>query len=228
MHNPNNISTDHLFSRKGLVFLILGGLFITNALMGEIIGVKLIQVGPFTMTMGVIPWPVVFITTDLINEYYGKEGVKRLTFITVGLILYAFALLFISMEVPAASFSPVPGDVFNKVFGQSLWIIVGSVTAFLVSQFLDVFIFSFFKTKTQGKMLWLRATGSTVASQLIDTFIVLGIAFWLPGTWTADQFVQVSLTNYTYKVMIAIGITPIIYIAHMAIDRFLKLKDSPM
>ncbi len=214
-----------LFNRRGIVYLILAGLFITNALMAEIIGVKLIQVGPFTMTMGVIPWPIVFITTDLLNEYYGKPGVKRLTFLTVGLILYAFALLFISMQIPAAPFSPVSGELFNQVFGQSLWIIVGSVTAFLVSQLLDVMIFLFFKSKTKGALLWLRATGSTVISQLIDTFIVLGIAFWLPGTWTTEQFLQVSVTNYTYKVLIAIGITPIIYLAHYGIDRYLGLKE---
>ncbi len=218
-------TVNDLFSRRGIVYLILAGLFITNALMAEIIGVKLIQVGPFTMTMGVIPWPIVFITTDLLNEYYGKPGVKRLTFLTVGLILYAFALLFVSMQIPAAPFSPVSGELFNQVFGQSLWIIVGSVTAFLISQILDVMIFMFFKTKTKGALLWLRATGSTIASQLIDTFVVLGIAFWLPGTWTTEQFLQVSATNYTYKVLIAIGITPVIYLAHYAIDSYLGLKE---
>ncbi len=210
------------FSKRDVLFYILGGLFITNALLGEIIGVKLITWGPYTLTMGVIPWPMVFIVTDLVNEYYGKEGVKKLTYLTVGLILYAFLIIYLSMLVPAAGISPVTDDVYNQVFGQSLWIIVGSVTAFLVSQLLDATVFWFFRAKTGSKMLWLRATGSTVISQLIDTFIVLGIAFWLPGKMTTDDFISVSLTNYTYKLMVALGITPVIYVTHYLIDRFLS------
>lgn len=172
--------------------------------------------------MGVIPWPVVFIVTDLVNEYYGKEGVRKLTFLTVGLIMYAFVVIYLSLLVPAAGISPVNDEVYNQVFGQSLWIIVGSITAFLVSQLIDATVFWFFRGKTGGKMLWLRATGSTVISQLVDTFVVMGIAFWLPGKMTTEDYLSVSLTNYTYKIMVAVCITPIIYIAHSIIDRYFK------
>ena len=209
-------------SKREIIYFVLGGLFITNALLGEIIGVKLITLGPYTMTMGVIPWPVVFITTDLVNEYFGKEGVKRLTFLTMGLILYAFLVIYLSLLIPAAGISPVGDEVYNQVFGQSLWIIVGSITAFVVSQLIDVSVFWFFKGKTGNKMLWLRATGSTMISQLIDTFIVMGIAFWLPGKMSTEDYFNVSLTNYTYKVLVALGITPIIYICHGLIDRYFK------
>lgn len=209
-------------SKREILYFILGGLFITNALLGEIIGVKLISVGPYIMTMGVIPWPIVFIVTDLVNEYYGPEGVRKLTFLTVGLILYAFVIIYLSLLVPAASISPVQDDVYHLVFGQSLWIIVGSVTAFLVSQLIDATVFWFFKAKTGHRMLWLRATGSTVVSQLIDTFIVMGIAFWLPGKMTTEDYFNVSLTNYTYKILVALSITPIIYISHSLIDRYFK------
>lgn len=209
-------------SKKEIVYFVLGGLFITNALLGEIIGVKLISVGPFTMTMGSIPWPVVFITTDLVNEYFGREGVKRLTLLTVGLILYAFLIIYLSMIIPAAGISPVNDEVYNKVFGQSLWIIVGSITAFLLSQLVDVTVFWFFRAKTGGGKLWLRATGSTIISQLIDTFVVMGIAFWLPGKMSTEAYFSVSLTNYTYKILVALGITPIIYICHSLIDRYFK------
>lgn len=209
-------------SRREIIYFVLGGLFVTNALLGEIIGVKLISLGPYTMTMGVIPWPVVFITTDLVNEYFGREGVKKLTYLTVALILYAFVVIYLSMLVPAAGISPVNDQVYNQVFGQSLWIIVGSITAFVVSQLIDVSVFWFFRGKTGPKMLWLRATGSTIISQLIDTFIVMGIAFWLPGKMTTEDYFNVSLTNYTYKILVALGITPIIYISHSLIDRYFK------
>lgn len=210
-----------LNNRKDLVYLILAGLFVANAILGEILGGKLIEVGGYIMSLGVIPWPVVFITTDLINEYYGKSGVRRLTFLTVGLILYAFVVIFISMGIPASSISPVKDAAFNSVLGQSQWIIAGSVTAFAVSQMVDVAVFWLFREATGGKMLWLRATGSTAVSQLIDTFIVLGIGFWLPGKISTGNFLNLAFTNYTYKFGIAIALTPLIYAAHNAIERYL-------
>ena len=210
-----------LNNRKDLVYLILAGLFVANALLGEILGGKLIEAGGYIMSLGVIPWPVVFITTDLINEYYGKSGVRRLTTVTVGLILYAFVIIFISMGIPASSVSPVKDEAFNAVLGQSQWIIVGSIVAFAVSQLVDVAVFWLFRDATGGKMLWLRATGSTAVSQLIDTFIVLGIGFWIPGKITTANFLNLAFTNYTYKFGIAIALTPIIYAAHGAIDKYL-------
>ncbi len=210
-----------LNNRKDLVYLILAGLFVANAILGEILGGKLIEVGGYIMSLGVIPWPVVFITTDLINEYYGKSGVRRLTILTVGLILYAFVIIFISMGIPASSISPVKDAAFNSVLGQSQWIIAGSVTAFAVSQMVDVAVFWLFRDATGGKMLWLRATGSTAVSQLIDTFIVLGIGFWLPGKISTGNFLNLAFTNYTYKFGIAIALTPLIYAAHNAIERYL-------
>ena len=100
-------------SRRDIVYLVLTGFFVTNAILGELTGGKLFTLGPFTLSIGVIPWPVVFIATDLINEYFGREGVKRLTFITIGLIVYAFVVLFLAMQVPAASFSPALGNTIN-------------------------------------------------------------------------------------------------------------------
>jgi len=211
----------NLNNRKDLVFLILAGLFVSNAILGEILGGKLIEAGGYIMSLGVIPWPIVFLTTDLINEYYGRSGVRRLTLLTVGLILYAFVVIFIAMAIPASSISPVKDEAFNAVLGQSQWIIAGSVTAFAVSQFVDVAVFWLFRDATGGRMLWLRATGSTAVSQLIDTFIVLGIGFWLPGKIKTSDFLNLAFTNYTYKFAIAVALTPVIYAAHGAIDRYL-------
>ena len=210
-------------SKKELVFVILAGIFITNAVTAELIGGKLIQIGPFVMSIGILPWPIVFLTTDLINDYFGKEGVKKLSYITAALIAYSFILLFLAMTIPAATgISPVDDEQFKAVFGQSMWIIVGSIIAFLFSQLIDVYIFSYFKKKTGNKKIWLRATGSTIISQLFDSFIVLGIAFWLPGKINTETFVSSALTGYTFKLGTAILLTPIIYLGHYWIQKYIK------
>jgi len=213
-------------SRKDIVFVILAGFFVTNAVVGEVIGGKLIQLGPFTMSIGIIPWPVVFLTTDLINEYYGKQGVRKLTILTAILITYTFVILFAGMHVNASSNSPVNNEAFNAVFGQSLWIIVGSITAFMTSQLIDVFVFWVLRHKTGGKHIWLRATGSTVVSQLIDTFIVTGIAFYLPGKLSLDEFVNTAFTGYSSKLIIAVLLTPFIYLGHNLIDKYLGAEEA--
>lgn len=213
-------------SRKDAVYLVLAGFFITNAILGELTGGKLFSLGPFTMSIGVIPWPVVFIATDLINEYFGREGVRRLTLITIGLIVYAFVVLYASIQVPAASFSPVTDAQFGAVFGQSLWIIGGSITAFALSQLVDVTVFWIVRHRTGGRFLWLRATGSTVVSQLIDSFVIIGIAFWLPGKVQTSEFLTVAASNYSYKLLIALAVTPLLYLGHSVIDRFLGLEEA--
>lgn len=214
-------------TKKDIVFVILAGIFITNAVTAELIGGKLIQIGPFVMSIGILPWPVVFITTDLINEYFGKQGVKKLSYITACLIAYAFVILFLAINIPAAKdISPVNDEQFTAVFGQSMWIIVGSIIAFLVSQLIDVTVFSFFKKKTGDKMIWLRTTGSTIISQLFDSFIVLGIAFWLPGKINSQTFLSSALTGYTFKLVTAIALTPLIYLGHHLIKKYLAEENN--
>jgi hypothetical protein len=210
-------------SRRDRVFLVLAGIFITHALLGELIGGKLIVMGGFTMSIGVIPWPAVFVTTDLVNEYYGPKAVRQLTLLAMGLIAYAFVLLWLCMQVPvAADVSPVSGEAFDMVFGQSLGIILGSITAFAASQLLDAVIFVALRARTSGRRLWLRAVGSTVVSQLIDSFIVTYIAFVVFGTMTVATGFEVSVTNYGYKFLIALGTLPVIYAGHGLMDRYLR------
>ena len=214
-------------TKKELVFIILTGLFITNAVVAELIGGKLISIGPFVMSMGIVPWPIVFITTDLINEYFGEKGVRKLSIITAFLIAYAFVILFIAILIPAAKgISPVTDTQFLAVFGQSMYIIVGSIIAFLVSQFIDVSLFHFLKNKTGNKMIWLRSTGSTVVSQLFDSFIVLGIAFWLPGKINLTTFITSALTGYFFKLILAVVLTPAIYLGHHFIDKFIHVEND--
>ncbi len=212
--------------KRDILFLVLAGVFVTNAIIAELMGGKLIRVGPFIMSIGVIPWPVVFVTTDLVNEYYGKLAVRRITLLTVVMILYAFAVVFAGMAVPAAEVSPVPDAHFRSVFGQSLWIIAGSVVAFAASQLVDVLVFWVFRHRTGGRMLWLRATGSTAVSQLIDTFVILGIAFWLPGKLGLADFLRLTTANYAYKFLIAVAVTPLLYLFHHLIDRYLGEDEA--
>jgi uncharacterized integral membrane protein (TIGR00697 family) len=215
-----------LKSRKDVVFLVLAGFFITNAIVAELIGGKLVQFfGLFTQSIGIILWPVIFLLTDLINEYYGKDGVKKLTYITVGLISFTFILLSIALNIPATSFSPVSDDNFKTVFGQSQWIIVGSIVAFLFSQLIDVYVFWAFKKVTGNKHIWLRATGSTMVSQLVDTFVVQFIAFVLPGKWPFDEFLTNASWGYAFKLLVALALIPMIYIGHFLIGKYLHKKD---
>jgi uncharacterized integral membrane protein (TIGR00697 family) len=213
--------------KKDIIYIILAGIFITNALVAELIGGKLIYIGDNVMSLGILPWPIVFITTDLINEYFGEKGVKKLSFITAGLIAYTFFLLLIGLNIPAVKGDGlITDDQFSAVFGQSMWIIVGSITAFLVSQLIDVTLFHFLKNKTGNKMLWLRSTGSTVISQLFDSFIVLGIAFWLPGKINTQTYIASAFTGYSVKLVIAVGLTPIIYLGHYLIDNYLAREKN--
>ena len=189
---------------RELTFLILAGFFITNAIVAEIIGGKLfavpaIDLGLFqfpsvVLSIGVILWPVVFITTDLVNEYFGRAGVRRLSFLTAGMIAYVFVLLQVLRLPPSAGFpNTVPDAAFDAVFGQSQWIIVGSLLAFLVGQFVDVAVFHRLRRISGPRALWLRSTGSTVVSQLIDTLVVLWVGLGWPNGWDLATFARVAV-----------------------------------
>lgn len=254
------IKTNVTSDKGSLLFLVLGGFFITNALIAEFIGVKIFSlenslgVSPLNwdvfgyvlsmeLTAGVLLWPVVFIMTDIINEYYGPKGVRLLSNGAILFILYSFLMVFISIElVPAswwgASKQKVGIDdmqiAFFGVFGQGLWIIGGSLVAFLIGQIVDVFVFHKIKAKTGEKGIWLRATGSTLVSQLIDSFVVLYIAFGIGDDWAMSRILAIGFINYTYKFIVAIALTPLLYLVHNIIDSFLgeelaqKLKDDAM
>jgi queuosine precursor transporter len=238
--------------KKNRLFIVLAGIFITNALLAEIIGVKIFSgeatlgLNPahlnilgftmdFNLTAGVVIWPVVFITTDLINEYFGKPGVKRISYLTAVLIAYAFVIIFFAISLPPASWwkelqDPATGTVvnmdvaFNKILGQGQRIIVGSLTAFLLGQLVDVFVFQKLRQATGEKMLWLRATGSTLVSQLVDSFVVLFIAFY--GVFPTDQIIAIGITNYMYKFVVALLLTPLIYFGHSVIDNYLGKQHA--
>jgi queuosine precursor transporter len=209
---------------------VLAGVFLGNALLAELIGGKLFQVPTpwhvFTLSCGIVLWPVVFIFTDIVNEYFGRRGVRQLSFLAAAIIAYAYLALALTRFVPAASFSPVDDASFSRVFFQSQWIIVGSIAAFLLAQLLDVSVFWLIRRHTGHRFLWLRATGSTVVSQLIDTFVVQFVGLHLPhrlGQQGIDfpTFVNSASSGYLFKVAVALAITPLLYLVHGVIDRYL-------
>lgn len=225
----------YVLSRPQKLFVVCASIFITALVIAEATASKLFTAFelPFTMhilgeqfdqvimTAGVIAFPITFIITDLLNEYFGKAGIRFVTVLGMVMVIFEFIILQIVMAVPTAPNPPVPGEAFDAVFGASSWIIIGSLTAYLIGQLADITLFHWLRGLTGGKHLWLRATGSTFGSQFIDTFIVLFIAFYLPGVMTIQTVLAITLFNYLYKFIIAVGITPIIYAAHWVMDRYL-------
>jgi len=234
-------------TRKNKLFLILGTFFLTNAIVAEFIGAKIFsleatlgmnplnitlfgQTNSFNMTAGVILWPFVFIMTDIINEYFGKDGVRKLSYLTVVMLIYSFIMVRVAMGLNGANFWINSGNnkgiidmssAYNSVFGAGLMIIIGSLVAFLVGQMVDAFIFTKIKDKTNNKFIWLRATGSTVVSQFIDSYVVLIIAFYIGGTFSFKQVMAIGTINYIYKLTMSVALLPLLYFVHGIIDRYL-------
>lgn len=213
------------------LLIVLIAVFITCAVTAELISSKLFEVdlnfgfinlGSYISIIGILPWPIVFLTTDIINEFYGRKVLRFVSVITSCMIALCFVIVYLGMKPDAVVFPGVANDEqFNTVFGQSMWIIAGSITAFMVGQLVDSFVFWFFKKRTGGKYVWLRTTGSTIISQLIDSFVVLFIGFVVPGIFTMQQFWSTGATNYLLKLMIAIGLTPLIYLFHWLVEKYL-------
>ncbi|MFZ9125924.1 MAG: queuosine precursor transporter [Steroidobacteraceae bacterium] len=239
--------------RPTRLFLVLSALFVTNALIAEFVGVKIFaledtlglppfdwqlfgQSGSLSFTAGVMLWPIVFIMTDIINEYFGVRGVRFISWMAVGLISYAFLFAYLSIHLaPAAWWVTVSADrgvpdmqaAFAVTFGQGLWTIAGSITAFLIGQLIDVNVFHRIRKLSGERFIWLRATASTAVSQLVDSFVVLYIAFVLgPQQWPIDLFLAVGTVNYGYKLLMAILLIPVIYLSRMAIERYLGPAEA--
>jgi uncharacterized integral membrane protein (TIGR00697 family) len=234
--------------RASRLFLVLAVFFVGNALLAEFIGVKIFaleetlglspfewnlfgQTGSLNFTAGTLLWPIVFVMTDIINEFYGKRGVRFISWLAAVVIVYGFVFAYLAIGLaPAGWWVGVAADqgvpdyqkAFAAVFGQGLWTIGGSLTAFLIGQLIDVSVFHRIRRATGEKMVWLRATGSTAVSQLVDSFIVLYIAFVLgPQQWGMDLFLAVGTLNYAYKMCAAIALIPLLYLVRRAITGYL-------
>jgi uncharacterized integral membrane protein (TIGR00697 family) len=240
-------------SRSNRLFIVLFGFFLTNAIIAEFVGVKIFALeatlgfdpfhwnllgvaGTLNFTSGVLLWPFVFILTDTVNEYYGTRGVRLISWVTVLFIAYAFVAAYVSIGLSPADFwvqanadlgVPDIQNAYAQVFGQGLWTIGGSMVAFLLGQLIDVTIFHRIRRVTGERMVWLRATGSTAVSQLIDSFMVLYIAFVIgPQKWPVPQFLAVGTVNYLYKMCAAIALIPLLYLMRRLIHRYLGAQTA--
>ncbi len=248
------MSVQQIFQNRSLtLFVFLSGFFVANTIVAEFIGSKIFSLEPvlgmeplsislfgvdglgLNLTAGAILWPIVFVMTDIINEYYGRRAVKFLSYLAILIVFYAFFMVYGAISLPPNQWwqyeSGLLSDpnlsvsdmnlAFSKVMGQGLWIIVGSMVAFLVGQILDVAIFHKIKQVTGENRIWLRATGSTLVSQLIDSYVVLIIAFWVGADWDITRVVAIGTVNYIYKASMAFLLTPLIYLAHHWIEKYL-------
>ncbi|MDX2282940.1 MAG: queuosine precursor transporter [Bacteroidia bacterium] len=236
-----------MFKKEHLLFTVLGGFFVTNALIAEFIGVKIFALedtlgiprvnwnlfgeqGSMNLTAGVLLWPIVFIMTDIINEYYGQRGVRFLSYLAAVLIGYAFIMVYGAIGLKpadwwlgsnAAAGVPDMQLAYQSIFGQGNWIIVGSMTAFLISQLVDAWVFQRLRVRT-GRQIWLRATASTLVSQFFDSFVVLYIAFVLgPQHWSVERFLAVGIVQYVYKFIVAWLMIPVLYGLHALVRQYL-------
>ena len=239
-------------NRAARLFLALAGFFIADALLAEFVGVKIFSLertigigdaqwslfgvtGTLSFTAGVIYWPVVFVLTDLINEYFGRKGVRLVSWLAVVFIAWAFFAAYVAIRLAPAPFwleanaalgVPDIQKAFGLIFGQGMWTIAGSITAFLIGQLVDVGVFHRIRLVTGERWMWLRATGSTAVSQLFDSFIVLYIAFVLgPQHWPLQQFLAVGMVNYAYKMLAATLMIPALYGVHAIVRRYLGVEQ---
>ena len=229
------------------LYISIAAFFVANALIAECIGGKIFSLEKvfgitpanftlfgeknisFNLTCGVLLWALEFVITDIVNEYFGPKAVRRISITAVALISYAFLMFYLAMHIAPADFwvgSKTASGIanmqtsFEAIFGQGMWIILGSLYAFLVSQFIDVYVFHKIKKVTGEKMVWLRATGSTLVSQLVDSFVVLLIAFKIGNGWSWSTVLAVCAVNYMYKFVMAIILTPLIGIIETRIEKY--------
>lgn len=216
------------------LFVLLAGLFITCLIVGDLIGGKLYRLDAggleLTISVGMIPFPLVFLLTDLINEFYGARAARWVTtvgflmaWLTIGVLALATAVPW-APQTTAADWAGVNQPAFDRVFASSTRILVASTAAYLVAQLIDIGIFHLLKRRTHGRLLWLRATGSTVVSQGVDTVIIQFLAWW--GIMEIGDIISIILTSYLVKLVIAIALTPAIYAGHALVERGLGL--APM
>lgn len=235
------------------LFILLGGFFIANAVIAEIIGVKIFSLEEtfgftkasftllgetglsFDLTVGVLPWPIVFIMTDIINEYYGVRGVRFLSVLTAGLIAFAFVVFYFSIHTSAAGWWRVSQTdkgvpdmqlAYTQILGQGMNIIFASLTAFLVGQLTDAVVFKKIKKITGENKIWMRATVSTLFSQLVDTVVVSYVYLYFSLGFSFPKVTAIAMVSYMYKFSVAILCTPLIYGVHALIENYLGKQQA--
>ncbi len=209
------------------LYVVLVAIFVTSLVLGDVIGGKAMATPLGAVSVGMLPFPVTFLLTDIVNDFYGRRGAQFLTFVGFAMAAFAWIVLRITTAVPTDPESYFREQEYARIFGGSSQLFIASMVAYMVGQFLDIYVFQFWKSLTQSKHLWLRATGSTIMSQLVDTTAINAI-FW---KWTAQKewnwIFSKILREYGIKLAIAVLLTPVVYALHGVVVGWLKIAPEP-
>jgi uncharacterized integral membrane protein (TIGR00697 family) len=210
------------------LYLILAALFITALVVCNLIANKFVTVDfgipgfVFTISAGVLPYPITFLITDILSEIYGQKKTNKVVFAGFGALIFTMFILWLGSVFPAIDTSPVSDDLYQTAYGNSWRVIMSSMIAYTLAQYVDVRLFHFWKTLTKGKHLWLRNNASTVISQLVDTSLVVTVLFAGVLPWsTIGAYI---LSGWMFKALIALIDTPFLYFFTYVIRRRFKLK----
>ena len=221
-------------SKANNLYLVLSGIFIASLVSCNLIFQKFFEIEiwlpfvgnyTFSQSVGLLPYPITFLVTDIISEIYGKDRANQV--VTSGLVASIFMLIVVTLAdiMPVAPWSPVDGDIFHKVFGLSAAAVLASMMAYLFAQYVDIRIFHFWKKLTKGKHLWLRNNASTIFSQFIDTCSVLFLLCFF-GVIGWDMFGILLLNGFLFKVFFAAFDTPFVYLAVYYLRKEFNLKEN--
>lgn len=210
---------------KQRLYFVLTAIFLTSLLVADIVAGKFFTVFGVTMSTGTVIFPIAFLLTDIVNEYYGRRGARFLTLIGMAMLVFGFAIILAARKLPVANGSPVPQEAFDAVFGLSGRLFGASLAAYLIGQFVDIHTFHLTKRITHSRHLWLRALGSTAISQVVDTAAVNFGA--LVGSMPLGTVATIAAWSYVYKMLVAAALTPLIYVAHELISRFMGIDPAP-
>jgi queuosine precursor transporter len=211
--------------RKQRFYVWLTAIFVAALVTGDFVGGKFFVLFGRNFSAGIIPFPLTFVLTDLVNEFYGTHGARRLTFVGLGAAIFVWATITLSLHLPTSPDSPIPHAVFQSAFGTSARLYVASLSAYVIGQLLDITIFNSLRRVTGHRLLWLRATGSTILSQALDSLAVSFV--FLVGTRPLGFIVGNAANNYLGKLAMAVLLTPVIYLGHNVFKRYVAESDSP-
>ena len=224
-------TSKHLAAQK--LYLYLAALFITSLVVSNLIFQKFFYWYPFDweimgnslfeLSVGILPYPITFLVTDLISEIFGKKAANRVVVAGIFASFFSMGILLLAGVVPALPKSPIDEATFNKVFALSPIAVLASMMAYLFAQFVDIRIYHFWKNLTKGRHLWLRNNFSTFASQFIDTFTVVGL-LCIFGVLPWDTFLGLLISGVVFKILVALIDTPLLYLSVNWIRSYYKLE----
>ena len=214
------------FAASQKLFVYMCAIFVACLLLGDVIGGKIIRTPLGPISVGIIPFPVTFVLTDIVNDFYGRRGARFLTMLGFYMALLAWVLLQVTTLMPVDGSTYFTQSEYAKVFGGSAQLFVASMLAYLVGQFLDIHVFHFWKAITQSRHLWLRSTGSTIFSQAIDTVTINVIFGRVTAAWTWGFIGAKIGREYVIKFVVAVLLTPAIYAVHGAVVRGLGIEPA--